>query len=431
MIGSTEQRRTFEIVTILVIILGSLEFFKIYFLSEFILKQIQIGSLGLILMFIIIEYIYNREERFVPTFSIEIGLILLAVFASMFIAFNEHGQNFKTSLIAQRFMYFYAFYYMLHALRIKPDDLITIIVILGVLISILYIVQYSIHPFELFVVRVEEERGTLRIFFPGQSYIFMTYFFSLLKFFDKYKYYWLLITLLTFTIVILLGTRIIITTSILCTLIFLLTSKKVKSKLILIPLGILLIVPFYFLFQDIFTNLIELSQRQRVTFSENARVKAVQFFLSEFFPTKLSYILGNGADSLNSMYGQKVNQIREQLGYYQGDIGLIGDYTKFGLIFVGAVFSIYFRTLTAYYPYKYRFMFYYILFIAILFLFSGDFGNVSAYIPVLMVLYIIDINKHDKKYNEYQKIYSHNDNNTQSEITKDSINESNIGNLKI
>lgn len=399
-----ESRRVFEIITLLVIILGSLQLFEVYFLSEGILKKIQLGSLGLVILIIIIEYIYNREERFRPTFSIEIGVILLSVFASMFIAFNNHGQNFKITLIAQRFMYFYAFYFLLHALRIRPKDLVTIIAILGVLISILYIVQYIVYPFELFAIRVDKDRETLRIFFPGQAYIFMAYFFSLLKFFEKYKFPWLLITMLTFLIVILLATRIIISTIAICTLVFLLTSKKVKSKFILIPLGILALTPFYFLFQDLFLNLIELSQKQQVNFSQDARVLAIQFFLTDFFPSKLAYILGNGADSLNSMYGVKVNYYREELHLYQGDIGIIGDYTKFGLFFLISAFSIYIRTLTAYFPYRFRFMFYYMLFISILILFSGDFGDVGSFIPILIILYVIDVNKHDKNYENSLKI---------------------------
>ena len=398
-----ETRRLTEIIFVFVIILGALEFFDVRALGESILKMVQLGSLGVMILFILIDYIYNREERIQALFSKEIGFMLLAVLLSMFIANTEQGQSYKITFIAQRYMYFYIFYFFLHGLRIRPDDLVKIIVGFGILISLLYLVQYILYPTVLFDVRISEERGTLRIFFPGQSFIFMTFFFSVLKFFEKYKYPWLILTGLTFVIIILLGSRLILLTSVLIAGYFLLTSDKVRSKIILIPIGIIGLLAFLFIFRGIFTQLIDITKGQQVNFADDVRVRAATFFLTDFFPNTLSYFLGNGAESLNSPYGMKVYQIREDLNFYQGDVGIIGDYTQFGIIFVLTAASIYIKTLSAKYPYEYKFLYYYMLFISLLMLMSGDFGNVSAYIPVLIIMYIIDVSKHDSKYIEVKQ----------------------------
>ncbi|MCF8374381.1 MAG: hypothetical protein K9H64_22350 [Bacteroidales bacterium] len=362
--------------------------------------MIELGSLGLMLLFILIDSIYNREERINASFSKEIGFMLLALFLSMYVANTAHGQSFQITFIAQRHMYFYIFYFFLHGLRLRPNDVVKIIVGLGILISLLYLVQYVAYPRELFRVRISDERGTLRIFFPGQSFIFMTFYFSLLKFFEKYKYPWLILTGLTFVIIILLGSRLILLTTVVISGYFLLTSDKVRSKLLLIPVGIMALLVFLFVFQGIFTQLVDISKGQQANFAEDVRVRAAVFFLTEFFPNTLSYILGNGVESLNSEYGIMVYQIRDELHFFQGDIGIIGDYTQFGVIFVFVAASIYIKTLTAKYPYEYKFLYYYMLFITLLMLMSGDFGNVGAYLPILMILYVIDVAKHDAKFDK-------------------------------
>lgn len=398
-----ETRRVAEIIFVFVIILGALEFFDVRFLGENILKIVQLGSLAVMILFILIDYIYNREERIQTLFSKEIGFMLLAVLLSMYIANTEQDQSYTTTFIAQRYMYFYIFYFFLHGLRIRPNDLVIIIVGFGILISLLYLLQYILYPTILFNVRISDERGTLRIFFPGQSFVFMTFFFSLLKFFDKYKYPWLILTGLTFVIIILLGSRLILLTSALIAGYFMITSDKVKSKLLLIPVGIIALLVFLFIFRGIFTQLIDISKGQQVNFADDVRIRAATFFLTEFFPSTLSYFLGNGAESLNSPYGMWVYQIREDFNFYQGDVGIIGDYTQFGIIFVITAASIYIKTLSAKYPYQYKFLYYYMLFISLLMLTSGDFGNVSAYIPVLIIMYILDVSKHDSRYDKVKQ----------------------------
>lgn len=399
-----EKRRLAEIIFVFIVILGALELFQIKFLSENILKMVELGSLGLMLLFVIIDSIYNREERIDASFSKEIGLMLLALFLSMYVANSAHGQSFQITFIAQRHMYFYVFYFFLHGLRLRPNDIIIIIVGLGILISLLYLIQYVAYPRELFRVRISDERGTLRIFFPGQSFIFMTFYFSLLKFFDKYKYPWLILTGLTFVIIILLGSRLILLTTVVISGYFLLTSDKVKSKLLLIPVGILALLVLLFVFQGIFTQLIEISKGQQANFADDVRVRAAVFFLTEFFPNSLAYFLGNGVESLNSDYGAMVYQIRDELHFFQGDIGIIGDYTQFGVIFVIVAASIYIKSLSTKYPYEYKFLYYYMLFITVLMLMSGDFGNVGAYIPILLILYVIDVTKHDAKYARINRV---------------------------
>jgi hypothetical protein len=394
------SRRVFEILIILFVVLGAMEFLKVYFLPFNQIKYIQLAGIGIVFLIVIIEYVYNREKRFHPFFGKEIFLILLSVILSMFTAYSGHGQSFAITFIAQRFMYFYIFYFLLHVLRVQPGDVENFIVIFGIAISILYLLQYVIYPRVIFDVRIAKERGTLRIFLPGVSFVIMNFFIALVKFFKQYEIKWLGLVFLSLMIIIFLGTRQIIFSVMLITIIYLLTSKQIKSKILLIPIGFLALIPIFFLFENIINELLNLSERQGTGSDEVQRVKTITFFLTEFYPNKMAYFIGNGVDSQNSDYGVEIQRLRIDGNYYLSDIGIIGNYIRYGVLFLFSVFSILIKV------FKYKLsdnLFYiklYFSMIALLLVTGGDFGDVFSYVPLLMLLYLIDVDLYESTANK-------------------------------
>ena len=295
-------------------------------------------------------------------------------------------------------MYFYFFYFALHLIRISDSDLERIMIFLAVTHIIFYMMQYMAHPNKIFDVRTQEDRGTLRIFLPGLAYVFLSYFYILNKLFVRFSLGKLLLLFFFFSVFVLMGTRQIIFSVFLLTIVNVLLSKRVKSKALILFLVLIGIIPVVLMFQDIFLNLLAVSQQQSEGFEDDIRVRAATFFLTELFPNRISYITGNGEGSTDSSYGQMIQMYMDVFKYFQSDVGLIGDYTKFGAFFVIGVFSIIIRILTGKLSEQYTYIRYFYFTVLLTLLTGGSaFGNADGIVAICFTLYIIDIDKHNRK----------------------------------
>jgi len=397
--GATDLEM-FKRVLVLIIILASLGFFNFSFLGNDILKLIELGGIGLIFLIIVLQGIYSQGEGFKITFRWEVTFIIVSVFVSMFMAYSAHNQGLPTTLIAQRFMYFYFFYFALHLIKIPDYDLEKIMVYLAIIYVIFYMIQYAAYPRLIFNVRVLEERGTVRIFQVGLSYLILAYFYILNKSFNEFSIGKLALLLFFFSVFILMGTRQLLFSIFLLTMLNILLSKKVKSKILVVMIAGLAAVPIFLIFQDIFLNIINLSKEQSIGFEENIRILAGTFFLTEFFPNPVAYLTGNGADSSNSGYGVMIQMYKDVFGFYQSDVGIIGDFSRFGSIFLISVISILIRILGGKLSEELNYIKYFYVFVILTsFTGSGSFGDANSIVAVCITLYMIDVNQHNKAVN--------------------------------
>jgi hypothetical protein len=151
------------------------------------------------------------------------------------------------------------------------------------------------------------------------------------------------------------------------------------------------------MFQEIFVNLIDLSKQQSESITENVRIRAAYFFLTELFPNTLSYITGNGADSANSTYGFMIQMYKDAYGFFQSDIGLIGDYTKFGILYILGVLLILIKVIKSNIGEEYKYIKYFYLSVLLtLFTGGGPFAQADSIVGICITLYILDIHFHDK-----------------------------------
>lgn len=226
---------------------------------------------------------------------------------------------------------------------------------------------------------------------PGSGYIVITYFIALTQYFINKEIKYLLLCFVALIIFVLLGTRQLLAAIALLTIFSLILGQQVKSKAGFGILIVIAVIPVFFLFKDIFIAMFELSQSQVGNIESNIRVKAAIFFLFEFFPNQLAYFIGNGVPSSNSSYGMEIANYMESFGFYQSDIGLIGDYTKFGVLFVIGQLVIMIRIIFTRIPEKYMFIKYNFLGIAmVLFMGKGSFGSGDNIVINCLLLYILD-----------------------------------------
>jgi hypothetical protein len=383
---------------VIIVILCSLEFFNFTFVPESLTKLIGIAGIAIIFVFLIIHLIYDQKIPYKLNFKTEVWMMLLAVFLSMFIAYYGHGQAFKYTLIAQRFMYVYLFYFLLAYIRPDKYDVMKMIVYFAIAYFVIYLIQYSIYPARIYSGRVSLDRGTIRIFLPGYIYIVSAYFIGLYQFYNFNKLKYIAISGMVVIILILQGTRQSMAAIGLLTIISILISRQAKSKFTYLFLILIGAASVFFLFQDIIMNLIEVSMEQKEESTDNIRILSATFFLTDFMPNKMAYILGNGVDSQNAEYGLLIQLYKNKLGFYQSDIGIIGTYSKFGVLFILGELAVYFKIFKKRLPEDITFIKYVFIFSFLTIVTGSDsFIEMDGIAGTSLLLYLIDISIYEEK----------------------------------
>jgi hypothetical protein len=374
------------------ILLSSASVFNLVWLPDRVIQLVQMGLISLMLLVIIAQEMYGKTGTEKLNFKQPLFLILTAVFLSMVIARSYHNQGYGLTIWAQRYMYFYVVYFFLHILRPTIRDIEKVFLTLGIVYALSYFVQYLIYPTAIFDVRQDLDRGTIRIFLPGSSFMFMALFIGLQRFYMTNRPLYLALVISFFTILVLQGTRNSLAATGLVIILSLMFSKTVRSRYLIYFLVVSSFVPVYFLLQDIFVGLVEVSEQQSQDIESNIRVRAATFFLTDFFPNTLSYIFGNGQDHMNSIYGVRVNTYKLTHGFYQSDVGFIGEFSKFGLLFaIGAIWLL-IKVFTTRLRPEHNYVKYYLMRSVILLPFGSGFTTSFSIVTLCVLLYIADKN---------------------------------------
>jgi len=173
-------------VILIIVILTSLQLFQLSFIPEVVIKLSGLIGIALIAALIVLYTIYSREKLFKAYFTAPIIVILVSVLISMFGALAFQGQSFMVTAYAQRAIYFYSFYLLLHFMKIPGEFIIRCIFTFGLIYVGLYLLQYFIYPVKITYAMTFIDRETLRVFVPGLGYLTVAY------------YIWLYLTLRTF-----------------------------------------------------------------------------------------------------------------------------------------------------------------------------------------------------------------------------------------
>jgi hypothetical protein len=162
------------------------------------------------------------------------------------------------------------------------------------------------------------------------------------------------------------------------------------------------VLVLFFIFQDIIMGLVELSETQASQEEDDVRARSTKFYLTEFYPNKVNYILGNGASHLANAYGLKVMYYQTVFGYYLSDIGIVGVYVKFGVLYVVGVFILMRKIFTANIEPRYLYFKYSALLLLLNEIMGGSFAKPSSFIVTIAMLYIMDVSSHKLRYSAEQ-----------------------------
>lgn len=378
-----------------------MDLFNFKFLSQSIILLIQFCAVGYMVVAIIIRYIYGEVENTSKRFLLPIIVLLTGVFMSSIIAHAYHRQPYVITFWAQSSMYWFVLYFYLIVNNYQKKTLENVLIIFALCYFTLFIIQYFAYPRLLFDIRVADDpdRGTIRIFITGYAILTAGFCLVLEKFLATNKIKYLIVSLLFMSIPILQATRQTIFVFILIVLYAVLFSKSVKSRSLIVLLISLSVIPFYFIFQDIIQNLLEITSDLEKDGSFNAREVAMAYFLNDFFPSPLAYILGNGADHMRSPYGLLIARLK-MIGLYQSDIGLIGEYSKYGAIFIIGVFMIIYKLLVFKAKPGLAYIRYYALSLLLFIPLRPSFTNPSSIVVLCFLFYIIDTEYNKKNFED-------------------------------
>jgi len=381
-----------ENIFVIIIILLSTSLFSISFLGP-LTKIAQISGIILIFGLLAIYIVYSDKIHFKQNFKPYIVLILFSFVTSMLMAKFSRDQSLGDTVFAQRALFYYFFYFLLHQLKIKPRDLEQIFLFFGLLGVVLYLVQFFLYPKIIFNVFILSGRGTIRIYLEGASYVGVAYLISIQAFLRTSKIKYLLLILLFYSKFVLLGGRQTMAIMLFVLVLFIIFSKKVKSRIFIGFLVMVCIAIILYMFQDIFQALIIRSQTDVRQGDTYIRFIAAKYFLTDFFKNPLAYFTGNGMYKSDSEYGMEMIRIMSN-GIFLGDIGLIGNYAIYGLLFVIGVLGICIKSILTKIHENYIYIKYMFITILMSLLTGAAFVESDFIVFVICLIYIVDVSKH-------------------------------------
>ena len=321
--------------------------------------------------------------------------MLIGWFFSMTVCYVYHKQSYLVSLFASRMVMYYLLYFFLHAFQFKKELVLNTILIVGFIALGLYFIQYVIYPVRILNTRMGLDRGTVRLFVPGLNAAIVIYFIYINRFFNKRRLMALFVALLCYSAFILQATRQVIFGIALLTVVNVFISKQIRSRGLIVLLMSVAVVSIFFVFQDLFTTMFELSESQSSE-GETTRTRTIRFFTTEFQTDLITYIFGNGEGHPASQYGRRLDMYKLVYDRYLSDIGILGDYVRYGSVFVIAGVILLLKSVFIRVSSNVQNLKYYLLFLLLTIITSkGILG--SADVVMIMIFYLIDIDIFEQK----------------------------------
>jgi len=376
----------------LFVIIAYFQLFKFIVIPHSIRVIAEITAMGLMLILILLRLIYQPKSLIRMNFAGPILVLILSAIPSYFIAQSFHDQSFLVSTFANRIIWFFLLYFFVHVFQVSVKAIIRMIIAIGIFVVVLYYIQLTIYPKVLLDIVMLKSRGTLRLLVAGMLCTQVAYFYFLNRFFENSRLKDLLLSLLILSIFVLQGSRHAIIAIFLLTIVMLFFSRRVKGRFLKVGIVVLASFSLFLIFRDIFIELTKVSMSQVGGFEGGIRLKAAKFFLTNFQPDEWSYIFGNSRSGSGSIYSQRSELYAHKYGFHLSDIGILGDYIRYGILFVIASVYLLVKSIGFKVSPEYRYLKYYIIMQCFtLATGKGILGEVD--VAIILILYIFDVDR--------------------------------------
>jgi len=356
------MKRKLQAAFIFLVVIFSLRFFDAHFISEEIINY---GSYLLFLMVLGLSVPHMLSER--GGLILPVQLVFAGILLSMPMAYLAWGQGIKDTIIITLPYLMWVLFFFLLRVSFPVKLLEKIVLTYGVIYIVLYFFQLSQSPTVLFGSSMWgdefiESRGIVRIIFPGAGIFILAVFIAVNKLTTQRKdrMFWVFMVAMGVLIPVLQVTRQFVIGISMIFLYHFLKGQNFFKKSGTVVAFIIVVLFVFNTDTKVITGLIEAAQRDIELGSDYIRVKAAEYFLTDFSPNLLTRLLGNGAPMWGlSAYGIYVARLAVYEGLYQSDVGIIGMYSMFGILPVIGYIIIWVKSFTVELPEEYQYVRYY------------------------------------------------------------------------
>lgn len=332
----------FAIVTASVLI--SINLWSFRSVSGDLYKALEAAVLAVLLFVVLINsYVFVRKDQLFKTTAL---LFLGLPFLSAIGAYVYHDQPFSLSLLLLRTNLLWLFYFVLHIFKVEKKQIIKLMLFVGCVWIFLTVVQQFTYPTAFFYTRADDEEGgssilragVYRFMLAGQQYglfVLLYFFYKYLIATDQKKLRSIFFVVAGLAGFYYFGTRQFALSAVLCmgvAVMLLKPMSRVKYIVLAIPVLICLWV-----FRDVlFGKYIEMTNEQmQYGYEQNIRALCANFYLNDYWPPQwTAKLLGNGLPHELAEYGKEMNLILEYFHFHRSDVGVIGTYSKYGILYI-------------------------------------------------------------------------------------------------
>ena len=355
-----------QICFVFLLVVVSIKFFDARFLNESMLNYLQYLMM-LAAVVISIPYVAPRIRGFV----FPVQLLLFSFLISVLMAYIYWNQEIKDGLIATAPYFMFIFFFYLLRVNFPIKVLEKIIVIYGVLYVLLYLFQFANAPTVLFGKSLwgdefTENRGVIRIIFPGGGIFILSSFLAINKLTsqEKKKWFWGLMTFFGILIPIMQVTRQFIAGILLIYLFHFIRNLTLTKKIVIFTSLVVIMISIQYLSLPIIEGLIDATENDAGKGGDYIRVLAGQYFLTDFSPNTMTAIFGNGVPYTGvSNYGLFLDMLNATQAFFLSDVGIIAVYAMFGIPAVLGYVFIWIKSFTYALPKEYYYLKYYLWFL--------------------------------------------------------------------
>ena len=380
------KRSTYFKVFTFCLLAFSINFFEARFIPENLVKYARF----LFLLYAIVISVPHMF-RITGPFTLPVKLISISITVSILAAFYSWNQGFVDSLKATvQYLLWATLFFFLHA-RIPIPTIEKIIMFFGLCYIMLFFYQF-LNPGQVYFGWAEEfieDRGIIRIMLPGAGVFYFTLFLALTRFSTSknYKTAWLLLLLATMTVLVMQVTRQAIACVLILVVFHFIRNRGFFQKILILGAFTGLLVYISYSENPIVEGLMESQEKTEAEGKDYVRFVAARYFLTEFSPTTVSRVVGNGVPyGSDTSYGQFERNLWQQ-GIFLADVGLVAFYALFGIIAVLAYVMIWIRAFRIKVPPAYYHLQYYMAFLLGTSLTSNYIYSYSFIITTVLVLY--------------------------------------------
>ena len=305
-----------------------------------------------IMLFFIWNVIINTNKRLDQCFSKPFVLALLLLpLLSVYSCKVLHNQSITASLIVWRMHIGWLLYFILWYKKINEQQCIKIICYIGIIYTLITLVQQITYPFAPFGERtigsgyienvaggaIEKRLGFYRFMVGGISYAIAAFFICLAKK-AHYKHMNLLVLCLVIGIIA-CGNRQTMASVFVAYWFYVLYRNNIKYRIVYTILIVCIILFLYSFRETLLGSLANVSEDL-----ETGRSFSYIYYFNEYISNPLSIFLGNGVGHESSEYGSDVIYF-DNHRVILSDIGMMGTLYYWGIIYVLTYFIAVFRFL--------------------------------------------------------------------------------------